>query len=66
MPERQASVDSPWDDPSFVARVRADVEAEERGELDEGLTRESSKPAMRSICPATDLVDGPDLRALAY
>jgi hypothetical protein len=38
MPEGQASVDSRWDDPSFVARVRADVEAKERGELDEGLT----------------------------
>ncbi len=51
MPERQASVDSPWDDPSFVARVRADVEAEERGEPDEGLTREEFEARYAKYLP---------------
>ncbi|MEY2463725.1 MAG: hypothetical protein QOH64_1863 [Acidimicrobiaceae bacterium] len=40
VPEPETTVESPWDDPAFVANYEADVEAERRGELDEGLTRE--------------------------
>lgn len=38
--ERKATVENPWDDPAFVERYEADVAAEERGEIDEGLTAE--------------------------
>ena len=40
VPERKATVENPWDDPAFVERYKADVEAEERGEADDGLTAE--------------------------
>lgn len=40
MPKRPVTVENPFDDPEFVARLQADLDAEERGEIDEGLTRE--------------------------
>ena len=40
VPEPKMAVEHPWDDPSFVATYEADIEAEKRGEIDEGLTRE--------------------------
>jgi len=38
--EPKATVQNPWDDPAFVDRYQADVAAEERGDIEEGLTAE--------------------------
>jgi hypothetical protein len=38
--KRKATVDNPWDDSDFVELHAADVAAESRGELDEGLSAE--------------------------
>jgi len=38
--ERRSTVDNPWDDPTFVALYQEDVAAEERGDIDDGVTAE--------------------------
>lgn len=40
MPEKPSTVDNPWDDAAFVELYEADMAAEERGEIEEGLTRD--------------------------
>lgn len=33
-------MENPWDDPAFVELYEADVAAQERGDIDTGLTRD--------------------------
>jgi len=47
------TAESPWDDPAFVERFKADVAAEERGELDEGLTREEIEARYTKYLPSS-------------
>lgn len=50
--KRPTTVENPWDDPAFVALYEADVEAEKRGEIDEGLTREEFAARYAKYLPA--------------
>jgi hypothetical protein len=50
--ERPSTVENPWDDPAFVALYEADVEAEKRGEIEEGLTREEFAAQYAKYLPA--------------
>ncbi len=51
MPKRPVAAESPFDDPEFVALLRQDLAAEERGEIDEGLTLEEFKVRYAQYLP---------------
>ncbi|MEO7556545.1 MAG: hypothetical protein ABIV94_08080 [Acidimicrobiales bacterium] len=53
MAKPQTTVESPWDDPAFIASYEADVQAEERGEIDEGLTRDEIEARYAKYMPST-------------
>lgn len=53
MAEPKGIVANPWADRAFVERYEADVAAEERGEIDEGLTVHGT--VYRAIIGGTDV-----------
>jgi len=54
VPKRPVAVENPFEDPEFVKILREDLEAEKRGETDEGLTREEFKARYAQYLPAAE------------